>query len=39
MDEESYRTTLDKIKARAPNAKIICMNITYRQTEDEDDNI
>ena len=39
MDEESYRTTLDKIKTRAPNAKIICMNITYRQTEDEDESI
>ena len=39
MDEESYRTTLDKIKTRAPNAKIICMNITYRQTEDEEEYI
>ena len=39
MDEESYRTTLDKIKTRAPNAKIICMNLTYRQTEDEDESI
>ncbi len=39
MDEESYRATLDKMKTRAPNAKIICMNITYRQTEDEDEEI
>ena len=39
MDEESYRTTLDKIKTRAPNAKIICMNITHRQTEDEEEYI
>ena len=39
MDEESYRITLDKIKTRAPNAKIICMNITYRQTEDEEESI
>ena len=39
MDEESYRITLDKIKTRAPNAKIICMNITYRQTEDEVESI
>ena len=39
MDEESYRATLDKIEKRAPNAKIICMNLTYRQTEDEDESI
>lgn len=39
MDEESYRATLDKMKMRAPNAKIICMNITYRQTEDEDESV
>lgn len=39
MDEESYRITLDKIKTRVPNAKIICMNITYRQTEDEEESI
>lgn len=36
MDEASYRNTLNKISKRIPNAKIICVNIPYRQDENDE---